>query len=301
MPHYGRETRRSSRNLDRTDSTIIGGSLAQRLADGENFDYRAFAREFSKATDAINTAHTSGIIHRDIKPSNLLIDREHRIWVTDFGLAHMDNSSQLTRSGDLVGTFQYMSPEQASGHSENIDLRTDVYSLGATLYEVLSRKQPFFGWTGPALLKQIQTSEPPRLKQLVASIPRDLETIVRRPMRPDKADRYRSAHDMTRDLERFADGKAIYASRVTIREQITRLTAKNAAVVSIGFLVRLICLAAVLTHSTLLQREKTRTIAALQLADCNYQKWMAKKFLAWQGRTILRIMLPPSLPRYRLA
>ena len=100
--------------------------------------YRAAAHLAIQAAEALDHAHQSGVIHRDIKPANLLLDRKGHLWVADFGLARIQADSDLTRTGDLVGTLRYMSPEQAMGKSVVIDQRTDIYSLGVTLYELLT-------------------------------------------------------------------------------------------------------------------------------------------------------------------
>ncbi len=242
-----------------------------RIPGTDSVDYRQFANAFAEVAEALHTAHQAGIIHRDIKPSNLLMDDEHRLWITDFGLAHVEHNRQLTRTGDLVGTFQYMSPEQASGKPERIDPRTDIYSLGATLYEFFGGQPPFVGFSGAALLKQIQTSEPRRLKHFDPAIPRDLETIIRRAMRPDKNDRYATALVMSQDLRRFAANQPIVAGRVTPTERLARFTADHALGFVAGLAVCAVCTAALAWHGWLLSREQARTQQALIQSEHNYQ------------------------------
>ena len=124
--------------------------------------YQTLAKEMANVADALHAAHTMGIVHRDIKPSNLLIDSSDHVWITDFGLAHVEDGLNLTYSGDIIGTFQYMSPEQASGKRERVDCRSDIYSFGATLYELFTGHSPFSGMDRGEILSRIRTSEPLR-------------------------------------------------------------------------------------------------------------------------------------------
>src|SRR5262249_50244102 len=120
------------------------------------------ARLGKEAAEALEHAHEYGILHRDVKPSNLMVDLAGKLWVTDFGLARMQNDSGVTLTGDVVGTLLYMSPEQASGRTGSVDARTDVYSLGVTLYELLTQRHAFEGEDRNVVLRQIEQIEPPR-------------------------------------------------------------------------------------------------------------------------------------------
>src|SRR5262249_52920410 len=131
-----------------------------------------------QAAEALEHAHQMGVVHRDIKPGNLLVDVRGNLWVTDFGLAHFQTDTRLTLTGDLVGTLRYMSPEQAWGKKVPLDHRTDVYSLGATLYELLTLEPVFAGDTREALLQQIAEDEPRPLRRINSAVPVELETIV---------------------------------------------------------------------------------------------------------------------------
>src|SRR5439155_2141083 len=122
--------------------------------------------------------HQAGIIHRDIKPANLLLDASGNLWITDFGLAFFQSATSLTMTGELLGTLRYMSPEQAGGQRSLIDQRTDIYSLGATLYELLTLRPIFDGTDRQMLLHQILYEEPPPPRSLDRSLPPELETIV---------------------------------------------------------------------------------------------------------------------------
>ena len=133
--------------------------------------FRTVVRLGIQAAEALHAAHEQGMVHRDIKPSNLLLDGDGKLWVTDFGLARCQTDAPLTRTGDIVGTLRYMSPEQATGQSALVDHRTDVYSLGVTLYELLALQPAFPGDDGPALLRRIEQQEPRPLRQLQPKAP----------------------------------------------------------------------------------------------------------------------------------
>src|SRR5262249_59367764 len=134
-----------------------------------------------------------GVLHRACKPSNLLIDVRGQLWVTDFGLARLQSEASLTMTGDLLGTLRYMSPEQALAKRVVIDHRTDVYSLGATLYELVTLHPVFEGDDRQALLRQIAFAEPRPPRKLNPSIPRELETIILKALAKDPSSRYAAA------------------------------------------------------------------------------------------------------------
>ncbi len=143
-----------------------------------------------QAADALQYAHESGVVHRDVKPSNLLVTEDGHLWVTDFGLARISDQSSPTAPGDVVGTLRYMSPEQAFGGSMVVDHRADIYSLGVTLYEVVTLRPAFAALDRRVLLNQISRQEPQPPRQIDNSIPRDLETIVLKAMAEQPEDRY---------------------------------------------------------------------------------------------------------------
>ncbi len=169
------------------------------------------ARAFADVADGLQHAHSKGVVHRDIKPSNLILDSESRLRILDFGLARLEGQESLTLSGDFVGTPLYMSPEQARRRKIPVDHRTDVYSLGATMYETLTGRPPFRGKDHADTLSQIIERDPVALHKTNPRVPSDLETIVLKCLRKDSADRYGTAEALVQDLGRFVRGDPIEA------------------------------------------------------------------------------------------
>ncbi len=179
----------------------------------------------TQAADALDYAHSQGVVHRDIKPSNLLLDADGTVWVTDFGLAKGEaDADDLTHSGDLLGTLRYAPPERFAGRS---DARGDVYGLGLTLYELLTLRPAFSETDRSKLLEQVLHAEPPRPRRLVASLPRDLETIVLKAIDRDPARRYQTAGELADDLRRFLDDRPIRAKPTIWPERLWRWGRRN--------------------------------------------------------------------------
>jgi Flp pilus assembly protein TadD len=169
-----------------------------------------------QAAEALDYSHELGVIHRDIKPANMLVDGRGKLWITDFGLAHCQSQMALTMSGDLVGTLRYMSPEQALAKRVIVDHRTDIYSLGATLYELLTLEPVFTGTDRQELLRQIAFEEPKPARSRTKSLPAELETILHKALEKNPADRYATAKEMAEDLERFIKDEPIRARRPSL-------------------------------------------------------------------------------------
>ena len=159
-------------------------------------------------------------MHRDIKPSNLLLDLRGQLWVTDFGLAQFTGDAGLTMTGELLGTLRYASPEQLLAKRGIVDHRSDIYSLGATLYELLTLRPPFVENDRNALIRQITDDDPVPPGVLDASVPSELETIVLKTLRKEPADRYNTAQELADDIQRFLDRRPILARRPTKIERL---------------------------------------------------------------------------------
>ena len=169
-----------------------------------------------RVAEAIHFAHEHGIVHRDIKPSNLLLDREGKVWVADFGLARCRGNSDLTSQGDQLGTLRYMSPEQAAGRNNQVDFHTDIYSLGVTLYEMLTLSRAHLEQDRLQLLSKIESSEPKPIRSINPSISKDLETVICRAISKVPSDRYSSGQEFADDLARCLHGKPVLAKRRTV-------------------------------------------------------------------------------------
>jgi tetratricopeptide (TPR) repeat protein len=237
-----------------------------------------------QAAEALEHAHQLGVIHRDIKPANLLVDAGGHPWIADFGLAHCQSQAGLTMTGDLVGTLRYMSPEQALARQGVVDHRTDVYSLGVTLYELLTLEPAFNGRDRQELLGQIASEEPKLPRRLNPAIPAELETIVLKAIEKNPADRYATAQELAGDLERFLKDEPIRAKRPTLRKRLMKWARRHhAVVVTAGVataVLVLMALAALAVGYAYVSREKNKKEAALQQAQDNAQAAEANLQLA---------------------
>ena len=225
---------------------------------------RSIASLGLQVAEALEYAHRAGVVHRDIKPANLLLDSQGCLWVTDFGLAQFYAESELTRSGDIVGTLRYMSPEQASGRAVVLDQRTDIYSLGVTLYELLTLERAHSGATAEQLLHQLAHEEPRSPRSIDRTIPRELEVILGKCMAKDPADRYPSARALADDLRRFMRDEPIHARPPSTFDKAVKWTRRHKTLARSA--LAMLCLAAVgLSISTLLiAREQTKTSIAYE-------------------------------------
>ena len=235
-----------------------------------------------QAAEALEYSHTHGILHRDIKPANLLIDDENKLWVTDFGLARAKDNCNLTRSGELLGTLRYMSPEQVSGKQSDIDERTDIYSLGVTLYELLSLTPAYGGDNEPELLRRIAFDEPQRLRQINRRIPTDLETIVAKAMEKRAADRYSSALEFANDLRRYLAAEPIKAKRASPAERIVKWSRRHHTLVTSLGLAFVLLSAILLASIVMINRARIDALEALDAtSELLYISDMSAAFDAW--------------------
>jgi tetratricopeptide (TPR) repeat protein len=222
--------------------------------------WRSVARLGAQVADALHYSHQHGVLHRDIKPSNLLLDRQGVVWVTDFGLARHEDQEGITNTGDIVGTLRYMAPEQFNGDSNT---RSDIYSLGLTLYELLALRPAFEESRHGPLISQKTSSMPPGLRSINDAIPRDLETITQKACATNPADRYGTAGELANDLRRFLEDRPVLARRATAAEQFVRWARRNPVVASLsGATVALLA-----TVAVVFAVGQYRTQAALDIVE----------------------------------
>jgi tetratricopeptide (TPR) repeat protein len=232
-------------------------TTAQRPRDLPEF--RRIAEWGRQAAEALDHAHTLGIVHRDIKPANLLVDGHGKLWVTDFGLAQIQSDARLTITGDLVGTLRYMSPEQALAKRVVVDHRTDVYSLGATLYELLTLEPAFRGNDRQELLRQIAFEEPVRPRRLNKAVPAELETIVLKALEKNPTDRYATAKELAEDLGRFLADEPIRARPAGVVRRLRKWGRRHPAWVAAA---AALLLALLVLGGVVLWREHEQRVAA---------------------------------------
>jgi tetratricopeptide (TPR) repeat protein len=214
---------------DRSATDEMTDSMAVRLGAG----YQRLALMIAGVAEGLAHAHQQGVIHRDVKPQNLLLGTDEQLHITDFGLARLLDEPGVTVSGEMLGTPAYMSPEQVGAHQSKIDQRTDVYSLGVTFYELLTRRRPFEGITRDQIIARICTDEPRPPRKLDPHIPVDLETICLRAMEKDPRRRYQNASDMAADLRRYAEDRPILSRRVGPIEKALKWVRRHRALTAV--------------------------------------------------------------------
>jgi serine/threonine protein kinase len=228
---------------------------------------RAVARLGMQAAGALEHAHQLGVIHRDIKPANLLVDAAGDVWITDFGLARLRSHAGVTLTGDTVGTLRYMSPEQALAQRALVDHRTDIYSLGATLYEALTLQPAYPGDDRAEVLRQISVAEPPPPRRINSAIPFALETIILKAMAREPERRYATAQELAEDLGRFLEHRPIHAVRPTLSERLGKWAWRHKPVLAAVFVVSVLAAVGLLAMTLLLWREQGKTRSARDRAE----------------------------------
>ena len=215
----------SDAEITADDTAVAFDAPPEVCTSAEHFT--AIAGHMAAVADALDYAHQHGIVHRDIKPHNLILGNDGRMRISDFGLARLSEQPGVTITGEMLGSPLYMSPEQIRGGPIQVDHRTDIYSLGATMYEWITLQPPYPGETREQVISRILTSEPQPLRAHNPAVPVDLETICLKAIEPDRERRYRNAAELRDDLQRFLDKRPIKAKRAGMPVRIGKLIARH--------------------------------------------------------------------------
>lgn len=250
---------------------VVGSNLAQRLGE-QPLAPKDAASLLLQIADAVQFAHSRGVVHRDLKPANILLDEHDQPFVADFGLARRfgDESLGLTVTGDLLGTPNYMAPEQINGRTRDVGPATDVYALGAVLYATLVGRPPFKSESVSETLQKICDAEAVPPRQLNRSVPGNLEIICLKCLEKAPASRYPSVHDLADDLRRFLAGEPLRAQRVSRTERCRRWLARNPVVgtLAVALAVALVAGAGFSTfYAARANQRASQALASLYAAD----------------------------------
>jgi WD40 repeat protein/serine/threonine protein kinase len=264
-----------------SENTVPVAALTTQRAPRDKAAYRQIAEWGIQAAEALEHAHSLGIVHRDIKPANLMIENspasaDHspltthhspKLWITDFGLARTAADAGLTITGDVLGTLRYMSPEQALAKHGLVDHRTDVYSLGVTLYELLTGRPAVEGKDREEILNAITRDEPQRPRALDASIPQDLETILLKAIAKTPSERYATARELADDLRRSQEQRPIHARRPTLLQRVSKWAGRHQRAVVLSLAVLLLMVLMLTVSMALIVRSEAEAVEQREQAQ----------------------------------
>ncbi len=253
MPSADTATRLDSSETPSTEAPSFGTGSSS-TGRGRAY-YQQVARWIADAADALHYAHGQGIVHRDIKPSNLILSTDGRIMIADFGLAKSADDDSVTITGMLLGTVRYLSPEQAMAKRIPVDHRTDIYSLGATMYELLCFQPAFPGTDEKQVLAAIITRDPTPPRKVVAAIPPELATICLKTLERSPDARYSTARGFAEDLRRYVNDLPIVAKSPGPLRRAAKFAKRHKAAVSVAAIALIL-----LATGVMLARERQRRI-----------------------------------------
>jgi WD40 repeat protein/serine/threonine protein kinase len=289
-----------------TLADFIERRRGETLTDGRT--YRKIATLFALVAEAVETAHQAGILHRDLKPSNILIGDNDLPKVSDFGLAHLAVDGGRTARPGFLGTWAYMSPEQAAGKDIAIDHRSDIFSLGAVFYEALTLRRAFDGDTGEQIIEQVVHTDPPDLRTIRSRIPGDLALICQAALAKNRGDRYQSMADFAGDLRRFLNNEPIEARPQGVATRALKWSRRHPAWTTALVLVSLalVVISSLLLNEVTLRRQAqdSKMLADDRTLEAQRQSYLANVRSAVmnleRGRnTEARTMLAACLPDQR--
>ena len=258
-------------------------------ANDKNLDLKARLALFADVCDAVAYGHERGIIHRDLKPGNILVNGQGQVKIIDFGVARATNADVTltearTAVGQIIGTLQYMSPEQCAADPNDIDIRSDVYSLGVVLYQLISGKLPYDleGTAIHAAIRVVQEKEPTTLSDLARTVAGDIEVITHKALEKERSRRYRSAGDMADDIRRFLSDEPIVARPPSLAEHIRRYARKNKGVaISVGSIAAVLVVSVVAIIFFAVEASRQRDVATREAG-------LARAAEAETARSLLR-------------